>query len=144
MADIVYPLGFQKVMTADIDLNDGATVIKAVLVKSASYTYAQGHEFFSSVPGGARCTGGTGTLANKVVNRSTNLLQFDGDDIVLSSVPDGQGSFDLLIVYKDTGVEATSPLLGKFDISPAITPNGGNITLQIHANGLIEVTCTGA
>lgn len=142
MANIWYPKGLEAVLKGDVDLENDT--IKAVLVDSTDYTYNVAHDFLDDVPSGARCTSGTATLGSKAVTTASNVNKFDAADPTLTSVPGSQGSFDLLIVYKDSGVEGTSQLLLKNDLSAAVTPNGGNITLQFDAGGIGTVTATGA
>lgn len=138
MASKVYPNGIKNIMNGTIDLD--THTIKAMLVNTGSYTYSDTHEFLSSVAAGARCTGGIGTLGSVTITVSSNLVTFDGGDITLTSVAGGQGSFDTVLFYKDTGVEGTSCLISKNDLASAITPNGGNINLAFDANGIIRVT----
>ena len=75
---------------------------------------------------------------------TNNVVTFDADDLVLTSVAGGQGSFDRVVIYKDTGTETTSPLICVLDLTSAITPNGGNITIQFDASGIGSITCTSA
>lgn len=140
MASIWYPIAIDAIMEGDIDLL--ADTIKAVLVDTADYTYSNAHNFLDDVPAGARATNGTGTLASKTSTVSSNVWTFDAADLTLSAVTGDQS--EIVIVYKDTGNEATSNLILKLDLSSAVTPNGGDIILQWNASGLATVTCTGA
>lgn len=74
------------------------------------------HQFFSSVPGGAR-VGASVTLASKTLT----LGVLDAADISFTSLSSAP-SVEMIVVHKDSGVEATSPLLlalsgGQFPIA---------------------------
>lgn len=138
MASWVYPIANDEFLNGDIDL--AADTIKAVLVDAADYTYSNAHNFLDDVPSGARATNGTGTLASKTIGTSGNVTTFDAADLTLTAVT-GDPS-EAVVIYKDTGAEATSQLIAYLELSSAVTPNGGNITLQWNASGLFTITST--
>lgn len=122
MASILYTKFKELLLGGDIDLaND---TIKCVLVDAADYTVNAAHDYLDHVASGAR-VGTAQTLANKSITGGV----FDADDAVFSSVT-GDGT-EALIIYKDTGDEATSPLIAY--IEGSVTPNGGNITAQFDS-----------
>lgn len=123
MADKIYPKAKEKFLGGDIDLL--VDDIKMVLVDTASYTYSDAHEFLSSIVEAGR-TSISGNFANKTVTSGV----FDADDVTLSAVT-GNVS-EAIVVYKDTGDVATSPLIAYIDTATGlpITPNGGNILIQ--------------
>ena len=54
----------------------------------------------------------------------------DGDDLTFSAVASGKKpSIEAIIIFKDTGNNATSPLIAYIDTATGlpITPNGGDI-----------------
>lgn len=123
MANRLYVKGKEKILSADIDwLVDN---IKVVLVDGADHTpNTDTHEFLSDVAGpGVVAT--SGNLANK----SVALGAADADPITFLSVTGDQ--FEYIIVYKDTGVAATSPLIALFDSAVGLpyTPAGNNVTI---------------
>lgn len=140
MASIWYPAGIDALMEGSVALL--TDTIKAVLVDTVDYTYSNAHDNLDDVPSGARATNGTGTLASKTSTFSSNVWTFDAADLTLSTVSGDQS--EVVIIYKDTGVESTSRLLLKLDLSSAVTPNGGDIVLQWNASGLGTITCTNA
>lgn len=114
---------------ANIDIKDGT--VKAVLVDLADYTYSAAHDFFDDVPSGARVA--TATLSSKTVTNGT----YDVADFSFTTVTGDQ--CEALIIYIDTGSEATSRLVAFYDTNVAgfpITPNGGNINVTVNASGL--------
>jgi hypothetical protein len=143
MASVWYPSGLLHVLNGDVALDSAA--IHALLVDTTEYTYAQAHDALDDVPAGARCTSGDGTLDNKSVAVATNVVTFDADNEVLPSVPGAQGSYNLVIIYYESGgAENTKWLLLKLELTAPIMPNGGDITLVFNGSGLGTVTATSA
>lgn len=138
MASWVYPIANDEFLNGDIDL--AVDTIKAVLVDAADYTYSNAHNFLDDVPAGARATNGTGTLASKTIGTTGNVTTFDAADLTLTAVT-GDPS-EAVVIYKDTGNEATSQLIAYLELTAPVTPNGGNITLQWNASGLFTITST--
>ena len=97
--------------------------IKAVLVDSGTFTVnLSAHEFLSDVGGGARIST-SGAFSGK----ATTGGAADANDVTFTSVTGA--SIEAIILYKDTGVDATSPLIAYIDTATGlpITPNGGDI-----------------
>lgn len=63
---------------------------------------------------------------------------FDAADTVFTSLT-GDPS-ESLILFKDTGSEATSKLIAFWDTATGLplTPNGGNVTVTWNASGIIQ------
>jgi hypothetical protein len=121
MANALYDKGRQRFLEGSFNwLTD---TIKAYLVDTGSYTpNLSTHEFLSDVSSGARISGPV-TLTSK----ATTGGAADAADITFSSV--SGASIEAIILYKDTGVEGTSPLIAYIDTATGlpITPNGGDI-----------------
>lgn len=83
------------------------------------------HEFLSDVPAGARVAT-SGNLASKTATDGVA----DAADVTFSAVTGDQS--EALVIYKDTGVAGTSPLIAYIDAATGlpVTPNGGDITVQ--------------
>lgn len=128
MAAAFYPTGLKAILDADIDLL--ADTIKCALVDTGTYTYSSAHDFYNDVSAGV--VGTPGTLDNKTTTGGV----FDADDEVFSAV--SGASIEAVIIYKDTGNAATSPLICFID-GLSLTPNGGNITAQFHASGIFAI-----
>lgn len=131
MANAWYRKGAEKTLLAQI--NWDTDTIKARLVKN---TYAQNlstDEFVSSV------TKITGTTDQTLANTSVTGGVFDADDITFTAVPSGETS-EGIVIYKDTGVEATSPLLLYIDTITGFpfATNGGNVVIQFD-NGAYKI-----
>lgn len=139
MASVWYPKAFDAMAEGDLDLL--ADDLRAFLVDAADYTFANTHDFLDDVTAGAR-VGTPVALASKTSTYSGNVWTFDAADTTLTSVT-GDVS-EAVVVYKHTGTESTSTLVFYLELSSAVTPNGGNITLQWNASGLGTITATGA
>lgn len=126
MASALYPLYKQSLLTQSPSVNSSSDTIKcAVVDKTADYTYSAAHQFKSSVTSYAATT--DQTLANK----ATTLGLFDADDITFSAVSQSSTkTIGALVIYKDTGTAATSPLIAYIDGFTAITPNGGDVAVS--------------
>lgn len=99
--------------------------IKAVAVDTGVYTpNLSAHEYLADIALGARIST-SGALANK----ATTGGAADADDVTLTSV--SGNSIEAIVLYRDSGDPATSPLIAYFDTATGlpITPNGGDIIL---------------
>jgi hypothetical protein len=125
MANTLYDEGREKFLNADIDW--AADDIKVYLVRGYTANAAT-HEFVADITGGG---GGTivATSANLSSKTSTAGVA-DAADITFSTVPAG-AACQHLIIAKDTGNTATSPLIGLIDTATGLplTPNGGDVTV---------------
>lgn len=123
MANAMYAKGLQAFLQADVDwLVDD---IRAILVDVADYTVNLAtHDFLDDVPSVARVKV-SGSFGSKTASDGVA----DAADIVLTAVT-GDPS-EAVVIYKHTGVEATSALICYLDTATGlpVTPNGGDITL---------------
>jgi hypothetical protein len=115
MSSVLYPLGKQGLMSAAFNLS--TDTIKAALIDTALYSYNPAHQFFSSITG---VQGAPVSLASKAVV----LGVFDADDTTFTAVSGLIVS--AVVLYKDTTVAGTSPLLAYLD-GISVLPNGGDI-----------------
>lgn len=123
MANALFAKGKKKILDGDIDLL--ADNIKIVFVdEDDDVPVPATDEFLSDIAAGARVAT-SGNLAGK----STTDGVFDADDVVVSSVTGDE--FESVVIYKDTGDPATSPLIAYFDTMSGLpcTPDGSNITV---------------
>lgn len=121
---LMYPSCKALLLTAGIDLENDSGV-KVILIDSADYTVNTAHDFYDDVTAISRV--GTATaLASRTIN-SPSPGVFDAADTSLLTVT-GDPS-EAIIMFKDTGVESTSPLICYID-GFQVTPNGGTIVIQ--------------
>jgi hypothetical protein len=134
MANGLYVKGVEALMKAGFNLE--TDTIKITLVDTADYTVdLAAHDFINDVPAGARVA--TQTLASKSVTGGA----FDAADVTFPLVT-GDPS-EAMVIWKDTGVESTSPLLYYIDTATGlpVTPNGGDITVAFDngANKIFKI-----
>jgi len=119
----VFPSFKKLALDGDIDLlND---TIKCVLIDEDTDTPTTADDYLDDIASGARI-GTPQTLGNK----STDGGVFDADDVTFSSVTGN--TCEGVLIYKDTGDEATSPLIAYLNSGTGlpVTPNGGDIQVQ--------------
>ncbi len=136
MANTLYDYGRQRFLEAQI--NWMTDTIKVLLVDTGTYTpNTSAHQYLSDISATARIAGPV-TLTSK----STTGGAADGADVTFTSV--SGPSIEAIVIYKDTGSEATSPLIAYIDTATGlpITPNGGDIaprSLEAANNGAFRV-----
>ncbi|MDQ0923336.1 putative RNA methylase [Pseudarthrobacter sp. W1I19] len=125
MASALYPPFKQSLLSQNPSVDLDTDTIKVALVNvSTDYTYSAAHQYKSSV------TSYSGTTDQTLTSPTVALGVFDAADSTFTSVAiSGAKTVQALVVYKDTGSAATSPLIAYIDGFTAITPNGGNITV---------------
>lgn len=132
MANALYDKARQKFLEGSIAwLTD---TIKVVLIDAADYTVNLAtHEFLSDVPAAAR-VGTPQTLGTKTSTAGVA----DAADVTFPTVTGDQS--EAILLWKDTGVEATSPLIAYLDTATGlpVTPGGGDISLTFD-NGANKI-----
>lgn len=122
MANALYGLGRQKFLEGVIAwLTDD---IKISFVDGAVYSPSiDVDEFIDDI---ASTIADSGNLTGK----SSTLGVADATDETLSSVSGNE--FEYIVIWKDTGTPATSPLIALIDSATGLpcTPNGGDIIVQ--------------
>lgn len=122
MANAIYPKWKEGLMQGSANTALTGT-LKAALVDAGTYTYSAAHQFYSSV------SGVQGTPVALTTKSYTNGV-LDADDLTWTLV--SGVSAEAIILYIDTGVAGTSPLVAYLDTGYTglpVTPNGGNITV---------------
>lgn len=123
MANFIYDKAREKFLTGAI--NWTSDTIKAVLVDTAAYTPAPTtHEFLSDIPSGDRIA-----TSSAFTTKTATAGVADADNVTWPTVT-GDPS-EALVIIKDTGSAATSPLIAYIDTATGlpVTPNGGDITV---------------
>lgn len=125
MASALYPTAKASFLNQNPSIDLDTDTIKVALVNtSTDYTYSSAHQYYSSV------THYSGTTDQTLTSITTTGGVFDAADATFTSVAiSGSKTVQALVIYKDTGSAATSPLIAYIDGFTAVTPNGGNITV---------------
>lgn len=131
----IYPKWKEQLLQFTANNNISTGTVKAALV-SSTYVYSAAHQFFSSVTGqvgtSVIISGGTKSYTNGAFDTTTDPL--------FTAVTGSQVTG--IIVYIDTGVAGTSPLVAYIDSASAglpVTPNGGDITVVWNASGIFTL-----
>lgn len=144
MASAVYPKWkealLQNTTASDLDQsgNDG---VYAALIDTGVYTYSSAHQYWD--------TGGASDPIDALVGTAVELTSktytsgaFDAADTTFTSV--SGNSVEAIIIYrKNTGATTTWQLVAYLDSANVtglpVTPNGGDIVVAWHANGIFTL-----
>ena len=121
MANTLYDYCRQRFLEAQI--NWMTDTVKVILASTSAYTPQTAvHQYLADIPVSARIAGPV-TLTAK----ATTGGAADAADCTFTSV--SGATINAIVIYKDTGTEATSPLIAYIDTATGlpITPNGGDI-----------------
>lgn len=131
MASQLYPKGKAHLLGLATQVDLVVDSIKAMLIHSATTAYGGTNEYVADLVSGG-IIARSGALASPAVASGT----FTANNVTLTAVTGA--SVDALILYKDTGSDATSPLIAWFDVTP-LTPNGGDIVVAWNASGIFAI-----
>jgi hypothetical protein len=132
MANTIYPLWKAGIIQASA--NTALTGnLKVALVNSTTFPYSAANQFFSSVT--STVAAGV-ALATKTYTNGT----LGAASVVFTAVP-GPTVGQALVLYVDSGVASTSPLVAYIDTATnlPVTPNGGDITITWNASGIFAL-----
>jgi hypothetical protein len=123
MANVLYAKGKEKILSGAI--NFVTDTIKVALVSNAYTQNVATDEYYTSILAYVLDT--DVTLSTKSITGGV----FDADDATWAAVTAGATS-EGVVIYKDTGVQGTSPLLAYIDTITGfpLATNGGDITVQ--------------
>ncbi|MEW6386819.1 MAG: hypothetical protein AB1491_04800 [Thermodesulfobacteriota bacterium] len=125
MSNALYDKGRNKFARGDLKwLASGGDTIKAALLKATHSPNLAAHEWWSDVSADVVGTPEALNLIDPVAG------VVDANDVTFAAVTGDQVGF--VVIYKDTGVAGTSPLIALIDTATGlpVTPNGGNIQIQ--------------
>jgi hypothetical protein len=138
MANALYPLWKQGILQATANTPLTGTVKQTFVDITAGYAYNAAHDFVDDLGANDNPNyGAATTLANKTF---VNGL-FDADDTTTTALT-GAADLGAIVLYVDSGVEATSRLVLFLDTSITgmpFTPSGGDVTVQWNASGIFQL-----
>lgn len=120
-----------------VDFATGANIAgSGAYTSGGSVVNLTSNEFLSAIPGGA-ILGTSAALSNK----SATLGVLSADDYVFSSVTTSVNAIDTVVIYKDTGVAGTSPLIYYADdyTNMPLVPNGGGVTIDFNQSSADKI-----
>jgi len=116
--------------------------IKVALLSSSYIPDLTNHDFFDDVSlyeiTGTGYTQGGNTLTGVTVSSSSNVVSISANNVQWTSA---QFTFRYAVIYKDTGIPSTSPLLALVDAGSDQTVNG-TLTIQWSGGKILETTVT--
>jgi len=134
MTNAIYPKYKEVILGAATNTNLLTGTVKVALVDTGTYTYNAANQFLTSL------TGVVGTAGTIGATKSVTNGVFDGGDVTFTAVTGV--TVEALVIYVDTGVAGTSPLVAYIDSSVTglpVTPNGGDITITWNASGIFAL-----
>jgi len=135
MANAIYPNYKEALLSGSSNIALTGTV-KVGLIDSANVSYSTADTFLSDINTGSGSIIASATIANPTV---TDGL-FDGDDVTFSAVTGDQ--CEALLIWIDTGAEATSRLVAYLDTGVSglpVTPNGSDIDIEWNVSGIFQL-----
>jgi hypothetical protein len=137
MASAVYPKALQRFLTASPTIDVDTDTIKVAAVDlTADYTYSAAHQYKSSV---TSYSGSTDATLASVTGTSGTMDAADLSPAWASLSQSTTKTIGALVIYKDTGNAATSPLIAYIELASAVTPNGGDINITWNASGILSI-----
>jgi len=110
---------------------------KIIAIEEGLYTFSQAHDFLDDIPVGARLA--TATMASVTFGVSLESY-LDAADTTFTTP--AVGVVEALVIYNDTGVEATSPLILYIDSGvtlPITTESARDLEIIWNANGIAKL-----
>lgn len=125
MANALYDAGRNAFLQGSI--NWVSDDIRVILIDTGAYTVDLAvHDFLNDIPAPARIATGGASLANKTAVAGVA----DADDFTFTGV--SGTTVEAIVIYKHTGVDATSPLIAYLDTATGLilTPSGGDVLIR--------------
>jgi len=139
MATFFYK-GLEEILDGNISFT--TDTIKAMFV-DPSYTLDTQNDQYLSDVSAKRASGSTDqTLTSKTVARdvANSRVKMDANDLSIANETISGGT-NAIIVYKDTGTEATSILLWYIDFAEGtLTPVNGTLSVTFDTAGIAHIT----
>jgi hypothetical protein len=131
----------KDILDGTIDL-DSDTI--KVSLHASTYTPAATHDFFDDLTNevtGSNYTAGGATLGSTAVTTvTTNDAMFDAADTTWSAHASGFSTARYAVIYKSTGTDSTSPLIGYIDFTTDQDNVNNDLTIKWNASGILQLT----
>lgn len=137
--------GYNIAAKKQIDGNfNGTSLDLRLLLVTSGYTYNPDHQFVADLTPGSNELSGTGYARKTLTSLATsqdntdNRAELDCADVDFTGI--NAGTAAAAVVFVQVTNDADSWLAGFYDEGGFPFPtNGGNLTLQINAEGLVQV-----
>ncbi len=127
---------FNGVAPVDFDTN----TIKVILYTNTGNASTLSLEYLSDITStqvsGTNYTAGGATIGSIAVTESTGTTTVDGNDVSWTVSASGFNNARYAVIYKDTGVAATSPLIGLIDFGADYGNVAGTLSIEWSASGI--------
>lgn len=136
MADALYNKAKESFLSQNPSIDLDTDLIKMVPVNTGTdYTFSAAHQYLTDI------TAYSGATAQTLSNKTVTDGVFDNTaDITFTALAiDGAKTVDAFVIYYDTTVAATSPLIAYWDTFSAITPNGTDVVVTPNVSGLFAL-----
>jgi len=135
--------------TATKDILDGTIDLDTDTIKvslhSSTYTPSVAHDFYDDITnemasGGGYTTGGETLASTAVTTVTTNDAMYDAANVTWSSNAAGFSTARYAVIYKSTGTDSTSPLLGYIDFVSNQDNVNNDLTIKWNTSGILQLT----
>lgn len=124
MANALYDYGREGYLNGSLNwLSDD---VRAILVDTGLYTVNLAtDQFLTAIAGGARIS-----VSGSLTTKTATAGVADADDVSFTAVTGA--TVEAIVLYKHTGVDATSRLIAYIDTATGLPflPSGGNVAIQ--------------
>lgn len=144
MASGVYLSGINEIALGTIDLSADGDTIRALLVTDAYSPDFVNDEDVADVTNeltdSTYTDNGTNgrvtlTMSDSAVDSSNSVIKIDASDITWNTL--NAGTVGGVVIFKAGASDASSTLIAFIDLSPNITTDGSNLTIQWSSDGVL-------
>ena len=135
-----YSKGIEVALKAATGVTAAPTGTLKGAFMATSYTQNQEtHQFWSDISASIASGTTVRTISGAAINVDTtnNRVEIDFTDPTETPVTATTNQF---VLYMDTGVAATSPLIACGALTTTLSPVGGTLTLTVNAEGLAAIS----
>ncbi len=125
----LYALGASHILGTATQVNFASDNFR-ILFYSGSYNAA--HEFVADLTGASIIARSTSNMTGITITNGV----IDANDVTVTAV--SGSAFTHVILFKQTGSDATAVLVAIFDVA-SFTPTGGDISVIWNASGLFSI-----
>ena len=147
MTTNLYGLGLKAIVTGDVDWENDT--IKVALTNNYLFTEANkdSHDFWNDVEGYEVAASGTYSAGGATLTTSAPTYSASLNAVLLSATAnvvwtDATITATGAIIYKDTGVDTTSPLIAHINFGGSKAATDGSFTLDFTTNPVVKITAT--
>ena len=134
MADGLFTKGIEQIGLGNVAIE--TDTFKLAPMSTAYTPDYDAHQFWSDVSASIASGASAITLTSVTFNIGTLKVAFDSADVSETSQT---WTSDKFVIYKDTGVAATSPLIGCMAFDTTQTPVSGTFTFTVPAGGFFSI-----